>query len=155
MMALILTILISPAKAEKIDRDVEAIMQLAEDYRPERSIAVTVARIARNYGIEPRELAALAMIESGFNPRVSSRLNANGTTDVGMFQINSVNRVKCKKYNIETLEGNTHCAAMILAELKTKRSDYLGAFHSKTPSKKIVYLEKIRVILKERTVAGD
>jgi soluble lytic murein transglycosylase-like protein len=44
---------------------------------------------AQKYHIAPRLLIALAYVESSFNPNAVGARNSNGTTDLGLMQINS------------------------------------------------------------------
>jgi len=44
---------------------------------------------ASQFGIESRLLKAIALVESGMNPAALGR-NTNGTTDIGLMQINSL-----------------------------------------------------------------
>ena len=106
-----------------------------------------IIKAGRAYNVRPKELFTLAIIESNLNPNVF-RTNANGTTDVGLMQINSVNVNKCLEYNINTIMGNTMCAAKIVASLKAAYpSDYLGVYHSKTNKYKIKYLARVSKVL--------
>jgi Transglycosylase SLT domain len=50
-----------------------------------------ITQAAANAGISPALALAVAQTESGFNPNAVSPTNSNGTTDYGVFQINSSN----------------------------------------------------------------
>ena len=82
------------------------------------------------------QLTAIGIIETGLGKYAKTRNNTNGTQDRGVFQINTVNYPKCVEYNLDSPEGSALCAAKLLSQIKAKRADYLGVYHSKTPSKK-------------------
>jgi soluble lytic murein transglycosylase-like protein len=50
-----------------------------------------ITQAATNAGIDPALALAVAQQESGFNPNAVGPTNSNGTTDYGVFQINSSN----------------------------------------------------------------
>lgn len=56
-------------------------------------------RAGARYGIEPALLKAIAVVESGLSPTAVHK-NRNGTTDVGLMQINSQHFAQLKQYNI-------------------------------------------------------
>ena len=101
------------------------------------------------YGVSPDKLVRIAYVESRFNEN-AIRHNRNGTTDIGIFQINTVHISRtCKEYNIGTLYGNTYCAAKLLAihkKHKYKDSKWHARFHSKTPSLKHKYYLKLQAV---------
>jgi hypothetical protein len=117
-------------------------------YSTDDEVVKIIKAKATKYGIKPDIMIGIAILESGMRVGVS-RVNANGTTDHGLFQINSVNTVFCKEYNIQTVKGNVGCAAKILASHKVKKdidSNWYCRYHSKTPSRKIAYCEKLNKI---------
>ena len=95
------------------------------------------------FNVKPTHLAAIAIVESGFGRYARTRLNRNGTIDRGVFQINSVNNKKCAAFNLDTVEGNAFCAAFILSHMPD-----VASYHSRTPSKKMIYSKKIAKVLK-------
>jgi hypothetical protein len=117
-------------------------------YFTDAKVVKVIKDKAAKYGIKPDIMVAIAILESSMNTQ-ASRLNSNGTTDYGLFQINSVNKTFCKEYDIQTLKGNAGCAAKLLALHRTKKdidSNWYCRYHSKTPSKKIAYCEKLNKI---------
>lgn len=116
-------------------------------FKPNKRIIKSIIYASEMFHIDPLELTAIAIIESGIGKYTKTRINKNGTKDVGLFQINTVNKEFCIEYNLENPEGSSLCAAKLLANLKVKRSDYLGAYHSKTPSLKYIYIKKIKNVL--------
>ena len=57
-------------------------------------------------------LFCISKFESGFNGRAIN-LNANGSIDSGLFQINQIWNKECG-YKINTLEDNINCAHIVL-----------------------------------------
>jgi soluble lytic murein transglycosylase-like protein len=52
------------------------------------------------YGIDPRLLYAIAKVESSLNPAARNR-NGNGSTDVGLMQINSTHLPTLNRFGID------------------------------------------------------
>lgn len=102
-----------------------------------------------------RELTAIGILETGLGSNSKNRINTNGTVDQGIFQINTVNRISCIEYNLASIEGNAYCAAKLLHSIAKKHSDYLGRYHSKTPSRKIAYQNAIVKVLTVQDLASD
>lgn len=100
-------------------------------------------------GLNSQDVLRIAYIESKFKPE-AIRNNRNGTVDYGLFQINSVHwDTTCKAYDIATVAGNTKCAIKLI--LKHKRfsqrdPNWLGRYHSKTPSKKKHYIRLLKSV---------
>lgn len=132
-------------------QDVEA-MANANGFKPSKRIIDAVVNAAEAYQIDPLELTAIGIIETGLGKFAKTRLNSNGTHDKGVFQINTVNYPKCVEYNLESPEGSALCAAKLLSQIKAKRADYMGVYHSKTPTKKAKYLKKVAKVF---AVASD
>lgn len=109
----------------------------------------TVYVTAKEYDIDAQLLIRIAAVESHFRVN-AKRLNTNGTVDVGMFQINSVHwTTTCKKFDVFTLKGNARCAATLVKQaMKYKDTDsqWVGRYHSKTPSKKRKYTKLLSQI---------
>lgn len=101
----------------------------------------------KQYKVSYNDMIKIAYIESTFRIDALNK-NRNGTIDVGLFQINTVNHKSCAErgYDVYTLKGNIYCAVYIVAgHKKYKRFDkhWLGRYHSKTPSKKLAYITKL------------
>lgn len=103
---------------------------------------------AAAYGVDARVLKAIAYLESSGGKFTGPKVNKNGTVDLGAFQINSIHwATTCKMYNVATLKGNALCAARLLKQhkkFKGSDADWVGRYHSKTPSKKVKYAKKIK-----------
>ncbi len=104
---------------------------------------LAIIAASKAYNVKPTHLAAIAIVESGFGRYDRTRLNRNGTVDRGVFQINSVNNKKCAAFNLDTVEGNAFCAALILSHMPD-----VASYHSRTPTKKMIYSKKIAKVLK-------
>ena len=140
---------IEPQPIEHIDNRPEEIeaMANANGFKPSKRIIEAIVKAADAYQIDAIELTAIGIIETGLGKYARTRSNSNGTHDRGVFQINTVNYPKCVEYNLDSPEGSALCAAKLLSQIKSKRADYLGVYHSKTPTKKAKYIEKVSKVL--------
>lgn len=123
----------------------------ANGFNPTKRVIDSIVRASNEYGIDALELTAIGIIETGLGKYVKTMKNKNGTHDRGVFQINTINESKCVEYNLDSPEGSALCAAKLLSEIRSKRKDYLGVYHSKTPSKKEKYLKKITKVFEATT----
>lgn len=126
--------------------DVQALA-VSNGFKPSERVVNAILQASETYQIDALELTAIAIVETGLGKYTKTRLNQNGTHDRGLFQINTVNWPKCIEYNLDSPEGSALCAAKLLSEIKAKRADYLGVYHSKTPDKKARYMKKITKVL--------
>ena len=123
-------------------------LALKNGFKPSDRIVKAIVNASKRYHIDALELTAIGILETGLGRYAKDRLNTNGTIDHGIFQINTVNESKCVEYNLSSVEGSSYCAAKLLSRIKKHHvSDYLGRYHSKTPSKKAKYFEKITQVL--------
>jgi hypothetical protein len=110
-----------------------------------------IEEAATAYQVDARVLTAIAFLESSGGKFTGPKVNKNGTVDLGAFQINSVHwATTCSMYKVDTLRGNALCAARLLKQHKKFRgtdSDWMGRYHSRTPSKKVKYAKKIKAFL--------
>ncbi len=138
---------------KQVDARIQNIKDLAESngFSPSDRIIKAILKASDLYQIDPMELAAIGIIETGLGKYSTTRKNANGTKDHGIFQINTVNIPKCVEYNLDSPEGSALCAAKLLSNIKSHRKDYLGVYHSKTKSKKIAYMQKVSKVLASNT----
>jgi len=129
--------------------DFNTIQGLAHSngFNPSNRVVKAIYHAARLYHIPVKELTAIAILETGIGFNAKVRHNSNGTLDIGLFQINTVNQSSCKEFNLTSIEGNALCAAKLLHRIAHRHSDYLGRYHSKTPSHKIKYIRAIKHIL--------
>lgn len=137
------------APIETIDTKFQDVQDLAESngFEPSKRIVKAILTASETYQIDALELTAIGIIETGLGKYARTRKNSNGTTDKGLFQINTVNEAQCVEYNLDSPEGSALCAAKLLSTIKAKRADYLGVYHSKTRSKKTKYMQKISQVL--------
>jgi soluble lytic murein transglycosylase-like protein len=100
------------------------------------------------YGINPLVLRSIAKVESNTDPGALNR-NTNGTTDVGLMQINSIWRPLMGEERWKLLGDacyNTKTGAWILAMCI---NDYgynwkaLGCYHSRTPGLSEEYAKRV------------
>ncbi|MDY0300848.1 MAG: lytic transglycosylase domain-containing protein [Trichlorobacter sp.] len=113
---------------------------------PSASNAFCFNEAAKRYGISPRILWAIAKVESGGNPRAIN-YNKNGTYDYGLMQINSIHKPELERVGIkwESLADpctSVYVAAWLLSQHVQQYGytwDAVGAYHSKTPSKRKRY----------------
>lgn len=102
------------------------------------------------YRINPVLLWSIAKLESGFAPNAQNK-NTNGSTDIGVMQINSAWLPTLKRYGIDRqtlLEPctNIYVGAWILAQ-NIQRYGYnweaVGAYNAATQSKRVSYARKV------------
>ena len=118
----------------------------ADTAKPAMADIIAMVKASEKYGIDVQALVKIGYVESRYN-QAAIRVNKNGTIDVGMFQVNSVHWSKeCKGLDVTTLQGNADCAAKIIAGHAIHAAadkDWLGRYHSKTPSKKRGYARQL------------
>lgn len=127
-------------------KDIEKLV-LSNNLKISNRIVNAILLASERYQIDALDLTVIGIIETGLGKYTKTMINSNGTKDRGLFQINSVNWPKCVEYNLDSPEGSSFCAAKLLSEIKKKHKDYLGRYHSRTPSKKASYLKKMSKIL--------
>lgn len=113
--------------------------------QPNKAVVKIIVRAALEYHVDAQDLVKIAYTESKFKAD-AVRSNKNGTVDYGMFQVNSVHwSTTCKGMQVMQLRDNARCAAKILSRIKVKYSNsdiqWLGRYHSGTPSKKAFYYQ--------------
>lgn len=105
---------------------------------------------ARVSGVSPLVLQSIARVESG--ERNVVRINKNGTRDYGVMQINSVHLPRLRKLGLRKADLMRPCtnvllaASMIAAHVRRYRDTWqaIGAYHSKTPSRRDAYALRVR-----------
>lgn len=105
---------------------------------------------AEYHGVNPWLLMSIAYVESGFNPKAINK-NKNGSTDVGMMQINSIWFPVLKKYNINRDMLNNPCyATYVGAWILSKNIDRygytwraIGSYNSANLKKGHIYAKKV------------
>ncbi len=119
----------------------------AEARDPSPKTLKLIYRVAKKHGIDAQHLIRIAAVESNFRED-ARRVNKNNTIDYGMFQINSIHwTTTCEEFDVMTLEGNANCAAKIVKGIEERHGEtdaqWLGRYHSKTPSRKARYFRKL------------
>jgi hypothetical protein len=111
----------------------------------------TIRHVATKYKVSAPLLTAIYHLESSSGLKCGLRRNTNGTADTGPFQINSVHwTTTCHHLDVLTDEGNAECAALLLSkQAKHAGHDpiWYGRYHSKTPRLKLIYANKIKVLM--------
>lgn len=118
--------------------------------QPDKAIVKVIYRAAAEFHVNAQDLVRIAYTESKFKPD-AVRSNKNGTIDYGMFQVNSIHwTTTCKAMKVMQIRDNARCAAKILADIKQHHShtdtQWLGRYHSKTPSKKAKYCQLLSAV---------
>jgi soluble lytic murein transglycosylase-like protein len=109
---------------------------------------------ARYHNVNPWILRAIAAQESGFNASAVAR-NTDGSIDRGMTGINSIHLPELARFGITAGDLLDSCKSIYLAGWHLRNMvnkfgntwEAVGAYNSKTPSKRDVYKEKIRRII--------
>jgi soluble lytic murein transglycosylase-like protein len=110
---------------------------------------------ASYHRVNPWILRAIAAQESRFNPKANHPVNSNGTRDHGMTGINDVLLPELSRYGVTAGDLLDGCKSIYLAGWHLRKMvnkygntwDAVGAYNSKTPSKRDIYKEKIRRII--------
>ena len=82
-----------------------------------------ITQTALQYGVDPALALAVAQKESGFDPAATSPTNANGTTDYGVFQINSSNLNSLGLTNPLDPTQNITAGVKLLSQLQSQYGD--------------------------------
>ncbi|ABM97154.1 lytic transglycosylase domain-containing protein [Methylibium petroleiphilum] len=112
--------------------------------------AMCFKEAAERYKVSEALLRAIAKTESNFNPKALNR-NSNGTEDIGVMQINSSWLPTLAQFGIgrEQLKDpctNVNIGAWVLANNIARHGETwraVGAYNAATPSKQVVYVEKV------------
>jgi soluble lytic murein transglycosylase-like protein len=110
---------------------------------------------AQYHSVNPWILRAIAAQESRFNPAAVHPVNSNGSRDHGMTGINDILLPELAGYGITAGDLRDGCKSVFLAGWHLRRMvnkfgntwAAVGAYNSKTPSKRDLYAEKIRRII--------
>lgn len=107
---------------------------------------------ATQYGVNKSVLLAIAKTESNLNPNAISPLNANGTYDIGMMQINSSWLSRLKSLGISEVALKQGCTnifvgAWILASNISQHGatwKAVGAYNARSENKQTIYAQKVQ-----------
>lgn len=129
--------------------------------KPTTKVLNLIYKAAAKHNLDAQDLIRIAYLESSFKVD-AIRVNKNKTVDFGLFQINSVHwSTTCKGLDIFKVDGNINCAAKLLKMHKkheTTDMHWIGRYHSKTPSLKVKYANKvngIKIAIPKRSIASD
>ena len=124
-------------------------MGLANGFQVSDDVVSAIVEASRTFGIPVKELTAIGILETGLGKYHAEKPNKDGTIDQGIFQVNTVNVPKCLGFDLNTAMGSAYCAAKLLRDIKGRHaSDYLGRYHSKTPSRKTRYQKAVLSLIK-------
>jgi len=120
---------------------------------PAAARADCIEGAARNFGTDANVLRAIAIVESHVRPH-AVRHNINGSTDRGLFQINSVHLPELARAGIMPADLHDVClssnvAAMLLRRKIERFGDNwiaVGSYHSTVPAKRDYYIGKVRKV---------
>lgn len=143
---------ISTAQAQSVEQVMKDIAVLTEssDVEKYRTASVAIVKYSKQYKVEYRYVLALIMTESSFNQKAVSN-----TGDYGIGQINykiwskEFERLKKKPLDHKRLKTDVeyaiHRTVEILAFLKCQKDPHwVAKYHSKTPSLKKAYFQRIQ-----------
>ena len=106
---------------------------------------------AKHFSVNKTLLVAIAKTESEFNPIAINRSNADGSTDVGLMQINSWWFPTLQKFGIKSDQlfepcSNIYVGAWILSQNIQQHGNKwkaVGAYNARSPIKQITYVNKV------------
>jgi len=150
LLAYILGCLLGARHAKADDYTDVKTLAIKNGYSPSNDVIRAIVKASRWYNINPLDLTAIGIIETGLGKYSLINKNRN-SYDLGVFQINSGNFQRCKAFDINTIEGNAMCAALILHNIRYnfshKDNKWLGIYNSKKQKYKEKYFAKISKIL--------
>jgi hypothetical protein len=109
-----------------------------------------IVQAAARYGAQPDIVRALIKTEGGVTGKVS--WNRNGSYDMGLMQINSINLPEMARYGISgSMLINNECLNIFIGTFLLQRNILqtgnfwygVGSYHSKTPAKNIAYQYRV------------
>lgn len=122
-------------------------------------VAACLAAAAAHHQVDPALLRAIAVVESGLNPQAMGARNRNGTHDIGLMQVNSSWLPRLARFGIDAQGLRDPCVsayvgAWILADNIRRHGPVwraVGAYNARTPSRQVIYVEKVQRELARRT----
>lgn len=112
--------------------------------------AMCFADVSARSGIPEELLRVIAQVESNMNPRAVN-INENGSEDIGLMQINTVNLPALKKLGIHREDlfdpcTNLIAGAWILSQMINKYGftwEAIGAYNAKSRDKRDRYIGRV------------
>jgi soluble lytic murein transglycosylase-like protein len=143
-----ITITISPIDHPDVIRVEEMIDKTGADVPPDtkKKVAIAIAEHSRYYGIKPKNLVAIAFVESTFQPNL---INTSG--DHGLMQINWPtwkNRFTRDPKDLLNVYKNVEVACKIININKSMGQTDLAAYHSFNAENKAEYAAKLKEVLR-------
>lgn len=121
-----------------------------------QSAAYCFEAAAARYGLPSRILVAVSKVENAQGDPYMVRRNKDGSADYGLMQINTVWLPALAGYGIDSVEKlldpcvNVMVGAWILSMNIAKKGwtwEAIGQYHSKTPSRRDGYANRVRLML--------
>lgn len=121
----------------------------AQPVTPDR-LQACFAFAGHRYGVSPLLLQAIAQQESGMNPHAVNR-NANGTTDLGLMQINSSWLPTLARHGVTEADLRVPCANILVGAWilgsnfreMGRTVEALGAYNARDPVKRLAYARQV------------
>jgi lysozyme-related protein Hpa2 len=116
---------------------------------------------ARYHHVNPLVLRAIALVESGGNPKAINH-NRNGSVDLGELQINSIHQRELARYGIAPPDLLDACKNIYIGAwiLRGRMDQYgntweaIGAYHSATPAYRDRYVQRVQQAIRALLDAG-
>jgi len=107
--------------------------------------------IASKYGVPPKVLLSIAIAESGANPHAIGSMNANGTIDMGLMQINSAWLPRLKEFGIKKTDLMKPCVSIEVAAWLISQNinrygntwKAIGAYNSGNIKYQALYIKRV------------
>jgi soluble lytic murein transglycosylase-like protein len=121
---------------------------------PGRARADCIDDAAAHHGVNPLVLRAIGWQESRLRPGAVGR-NANGTVDIGAFQINSIHLRRLAAHGVGAPQLADGCVSAYVAAWHYRRQvaefgdtwQAVGAYHSRTPALSARYAKSVAAIV--------
>jgi soluble lytic murein transglycosylase-like protein len=141
-------LMINPINSPEVIKVEEMIDKTGAKVPPatKKKVALAIAEHARYYGIKPKNLVAIAYVESNFKPTL-----INSTGDHGLMQINWPtwkNRFTRDPKDLLNVYKNVEVACKIININKSMGQTDLADYHSFNDEPKAIYQAKLREVLR-------
>ncbi|WP_347558805.1 lytic transglycosylase domain-containing protein [Robbsia sp. KACC 23696] len=128
-----------------------ALLSCATLAVPRFAQADCVLDAAKYHKVNPTILLGIAIVESRMRANATN-VNTNGSTDMGMMQINSIHLPELQRYGVKASDlydgcKNVYTGAWILRKQMDKYGNSwqaIGSYHSATPTFRDAYALRVR-----------